>query len=68
MIRIGPHVPTEKTTLKSEMTPNELGQVVKKVISKHPALTRLRKELIKDSAVETVISSYDRMHHRHNRS
>lgn len=34
----------------------------------NPALARVQAKLNASSAVETVITSYDRMHHRHNRS
>ncbi len=34
----------------------------------HPALERLRERLIDGAPAETVITSYDRMHHRHSRS
>ena len=35
----------------------------------HPVLARLRERLTEGRArPETVITSYDRMHHRHNRS
>ena len=32
------------------------------------ALQRLQSRILKNSAASEVISSYDRMHHRHNRS
>lgn len=32
------------------------------------ALQRLQSRILKDSEASEVISSYDRMHHRHNRS
>ena len=36
----------------------------------HPALNRLQAKLVSspESGVEACITSYDRMHHRHNRS
>ncbi len=34
----------------------------------HPALARLQRELAAGDTLEQVITSYDRMHHRHNRS
>ncbi len=36
----------------------------------HPALNRIQARLVStpESGVETHITSYDRMHHRHNRS
>lgn len=43
-------------------------QTLKKVSTNHPALNRLRAKVVSESALESVITSYDRMHHRHNRS
>jgi hypothetical protein len=34
----------------------------------NPAVQRLRSRVLSESAVSQVITSYDRMHHRHNRS
>lgn len=34
----------------------------------NPALQRLKKRVLTDSEPSEVITSYDRMHHRHNRS
>lgn len=34
----------------------------------HPALARLARRLEDDGTAADVITSYDRMHHRHNRS
>ncbi|MCU1485585.1 MAG: hypothetical protein JWN67_2331 [Actinomycetia bacterium] len=34
----------------------------------NPALARLQRDLTRDAPTEQVITSYDRMHHRHNRS
>jgi len=34
----------------------------------HPALARLRENLVGDGSSSQVITSYDRLHHRHNRS
>ena len=34
----------------------------------HPALARLQRDLAAGDAADQVITSYDRMHHRHNRS
>ena len=35
---------------------------------RHPALARLRQNLVGDGSSSQVITSYDRQHHRHNRS
>lgn len=50
-----------------ELTAAESAQVIKSVAPKHPALSRLHAEL-KNSTGTSSITSYDRMHHRHNRS
>jgi hypothetical protein len=34
----------------------------------HPALARLRQEILVEVPIEQGITRYDRMHHRHNRS
>jgi hypothetical protein len=34
----------------------------------HPALNRVQAKLVASADTEAVISSYDRMHHRHSRS
>jgi hypothetical protein len=34
----------------------------------NPALQRLQSRILKSTDVSEVITSYDRMHHRHNRS
>ncbi|MDX6406590.1 MAG: hypothetical protein QOH70_4045 [Blastocatellia bacterium] len=34
----------------------------------HPALNRLQARLLASADTEAVITSYDRMHHRHSRS
>ena len=34
----------------------------------HPALERLRARMSEAAPVEATITSYDRLHHRHNRS
>lgn len=46
-------------------------QIRRDVISaepEHPALARLRQEILLEVPVEQGITRYDRMHHRHNRS
>lgn len=55
-------------TAEVSMESAELNQTLKKVIPQHPALNRMRAKLVETSGVEAVITSYDRMHHRHNRS
>lgn len=34
----------------------------------HPAVARLRNEVLAETAVEQGITRYDRMHHRHSRT
>lgn len=50
-----------------ELTEEQLVQVWKNVAPQHPALSRVHRNLNKSSGVEAAITSYDRMHHRHNR-
>lgn len=50
-----------------ELTDDQVVQVWTNVAQQHPALSRVRQNLKKTSAVEAAITSYDRMHHRHNR-
>lgn len=51
----------------SELTDEQVAQVWTNVPQQHPALSRVRQNLKKTSAVEAAITSYDRMHHRHSR-
>ncbi|MBW4598527.1 MAG: hypothetical protein KME29_02680 [Calothrix sp. FI2-JRJ7] len=46
----------------------EMSQILKSLSLKHPALNRVRAKLVASDKIETAITSYDRMHHRHNRS
>ena len=48
--------------------PTELGSAVRGQPVEHPALERLRERLLDDAEAASVITSYDRMHHRHSRS
>jgi len=63
----------EKTEMDSttettpELTEEQLVQVWTNVAPQHPALSRVHEKLNKSSGVEAAITSYDRMHHRHNR-
>lgn len=43
-------------------------EVLRDLTPEHPALARLRGDLIAGSTADQTITSYDRMHHRHNRS
>lgn len=51
-----------------EMPDEQLVEFLMRDAPKHPALNRLHRKLVASSAVEAVITSYDRMYHRHNRS
>ncbi|MCC2606580.1 YhhA family cyclophane-containing RiPP [Planctobacterium marinum] len=56
-------------TLKiEESTESEIRQGLTKGKSSNPAIQRLRFRVIAESDASQVITSYDRMHHRHNRS
>lgn len=54
--------------VSDETTSTELVQLLKNIKPKHPALNRVRAKLVASETIETAITSYDRMHHRHNRS
>ena len=45
----------------------ELVPTLQQYAPEHPALSRMRAKLMESSGVQ-VITAYDRMHHRHNRS
>ena len=46
----------------------QLQQTLKETPQSHPALSRVQAKLVATAKTESVISSYDRMHHRHSRS
>lgn len=48
----------------------QVAMVLKNVTPKHPVLRRLHRKLNRERGMRTeaAITSYDRMHHRHNRS
>lgn len=50
-----------------ELTDEQLVQVWTNVAPRHPALARVHEKLNKSPGGEAAITSYDRMHHRHNR-
>ncbi|WP_286789114.1 MULTISPECIES: YhhA family cyclophane-containing RiPP [unclassified Pseudomonas] len=57
------------TALKVETsTLSTIRQSLAKGQSTNPAIQRLRSRVLTESDVGQVITSYDRMHHRHNRS
>ncbi|EKT4460497.1 MULTISPECIES: YhhA family cyclophane-containing RiPP [Pseudomonas] len=51
-----------------ESTPSAIRRRLSKGQSTNPAIQRLRSRVLTESDVGQVITSYDRMHHRHNRS
>jgi hypothetical protein len=50
------------------VTENQLQQMLRESPLRHPALNRVQAKLVASADTESVISSYDRMHHRHSRS
>lgn len=50
------------------LTEEQLQQMLKESPLRHPALNRVQAKLVASAETEAVISSYDRMHHRHSRS
>lgn len=51
-----------------QLTDEQIAGVLTNVAPKHPALRRLHDKLNTTAGAEAAITSYDRMHHRHNRS
>ncbi len=51
-----------------ELTDEQMVQVWTNVAPSHPALNRVHRKLNTSPGAEAAITSYDRMHHRHNRS
>lgn len=49
-------------------TEEQRQQLLKESPLRHPALNRVQAKLVASAETEAVISSYDRMHHRHSRS
>jgi len=58
----------EDLTQTGDLTEEEVVEVLTRETPEHPALNRLHRKLVASSGVESVITSYDRMYHRHNRS
>jgi hypothetical protein len=56
---IEPERPVDKETLKAAVLRSQ---------SENPAIQRLRGRVLANAEASEVITSYDRMHHRHNRS
>lgn len=51
-----------------ESTPSTIRSSLAKAQSTNAAIQRLRTRVLTESEASQVITSYDRMHHRHNRS
>jgi hypothetical protein len=60
-----PPAPAEPGAASEEETVEEL---LGEVAPEHPALRRLAQRHAAGRSLEATITSYDRMHHRHNRS
>ena len=65
--RIGSRDVSEVET-GQDLTDEQLVQVWTNVAPSHPALKRVHQKLNTSAGAEAAITSYDRMHHRHNRS
>ncbi len=57
----------EQANAELDLSVSESAQLIKSVTPKHPALSRLHTDL-KSAGGTSTITSYDRMHHRHNPS
>lgn len=51
-----------------ESASSAIRQSLARAQSTNPAIQRLRSRVLTESDASQVITSYDRMHHRHNRS
>ena len=64
-------MPTDQLTTNtqpSDLSDNQISDVLKNVAPEHPALRRVHEKLNDSEGAEATISSYDRMHHRHSRA
>lgn len=57
-----------KQIVDQPVTVERLEESLRTTVPRHPALNRLRGRMIASADVSAAITSYDRMHHRHNRS
>ena len=57
-------------TRQTKAAKEELSRLLVNTNLNHPALNRVQMQLdaLSESGIEARITSYDRMHHRHNRS
>jgi hypothetical protein len=51
----------------NSLNDNQVASLLTSVAPAHPALRRLHERLNTSAGAEAAITSYDRMHHRHNR-
>lgn len=61
-------VKLEKEDNKTEIKSDKIKEILRLNIQKNSALNRVHLKLNSTFPNETTITSYDRMHHRHNRS
>ena len=60
--------PVNAINEKLPLTEQQLRERLQGSPLRHPALNRVQAKLVASAGTEAVISSYDRMHHRHSRS
>jgi hypothetical protein len=62
--------PSIPDATSAALTDEQVTAMLTNVAPKHPALRRVHQKLNGEGGIRTeaTISSYDRMHHRHNRS
>ena len=60
--------PVTSTNNQQPVSQEQLYQMLKTSPLSHPALNRVHAKIVATAETESVISSYDRMHHRHSRS
>ena len=60
--------PVDRNREQQPIAQEQLHQMLRAYPVRHPALNRVQAKMVASSETEAVISSYDRMHHRHSRS
>lgn len=60
--------PLNAAPSQMDLTDEQVNTLLTNVAPSHPALRRLHDKLNTSAGAEAAITSYDRMHHRHNRS
>jgi hypothetical protein len=61
-------MPTSEQTARSTEAGADLRAAVLRSSPTNPALQRLQQRVLESADASEVITSYDRMHHRHSRS